>query len=247
MKKISIVGVIPARYASTRFPAKALVDIGGKAMVQRVYEQASKSTLLSHVVVATDHQEIEDKVRSFGGNVCMTRKDISSGTDRCFEALTLLEEDFDYVINIQGDEPFINPEQIDSLAALLDGETQIATLTRKIDDEDELFDPNVVKVVFNKSNHALYFSRSTIPYLRGKSKDNWLGSANFYKHIGIYGYRADILAKFSSLQTSQLESTESLEQLRWLDNGYQIKVAETEHQSYGVDTPEDLEKLKSFY
>ncbi|MEL7004304.1 MAG: 3-deoxy-manno-octulosonate cytidylyltransferase [Bacteroidota bacterium] len=247
MKKVSILGVIPARYASTRFPAKALVDINGKAMVQRVYEQALKSTLLTSVVVATDHPEIENKVRSFDGNVCITSESTPSGTDRCYEALTKLNESYDYVINIQGDEPFINPEQIDSLAELLDGNTEVATLARKIDDPEDIFDPNVVKAIFNQAGNALYFSRSSIPHLRGVDKNEWLNSGTFYKHIGIYGYRADVLSKFSSLKASTLEKAESLEQLRWLDNGFSIKIAETPHQSIGVDTPEDLEKLKIFY
>ena len=247
MNKVRILGVIPARYASTRFPAKALADINGKAMVQRVYEQALKSTLLTSVVVATDHVKIEDKVKSFNGNVCITGENTPSGTDRCYEALKLQDETFDYVINIQGDEPFINPEQIDALAKLLDGTAEVATLVRKIDDAEELFDPNVVKAVFNRSHDALYFSRSTIPHLRGKDKGDWLDSGDFFKHIGIYGYRADILAQFSSLKKSSLEESESLEQLRWLDNGYSIKIAETPHQSIGVDTPEDLEKLKIFF
>lgn len=247
MNKVRILGIIPARYASTRFPAKALVDINGKVMVQRVYEQAMKASLLTSVLVATDHPEIENKVKGFGGNVCITDSQTPSGTDRCFEALAASGESYDYVINIQGDEPFINPEQIDSLASLLDGTTEVATLVRKIDNVEDLFDPNVVKAVFDQAGNAMYFSRSTIPYIRGIDKNSWLNSGEFFKHIGIYGYRADILSKFSSLKKSVLEAAESLEQLRWLDNGYRIKVAETPHQSIGVDTPEDLEKLKIFY
>lgn len=247
MSNIKILGVIPARYASTRFPAKALADINGKAMVQRVYEQALKSQLLTSVVVATDHPKIQDKIESFGGNVCMTDEKSPSGTDRCYEALQLQSEKYDYVINIQGDEPFINPEQIDSLAQLLDGQTEVATLVRKIDNSEELFDPNVVKAVFSQSYEALYFSRSSIPHVRGADNERWLENGDFFKHIGIYGYRTDVLSKFSSLKKSPLEQLESLEQLRWLDNGYGIKVAETQHQSIGVDTPEDLEKLKIFF
>lgn len=239
---MSILGVIPARYASTRFPAKPLADIGGKTMIQRVYLQALKSKKLTEVVVATDHPEIFDHVNSFGGAVCMTSQFHISGTDRCFEALTKQNNTFDYVINIQGDEPFIAPEQIDLLASLLDGTTQLATLARKIDKEDQLFNPNVVKVIFNKNHEAIYFSRSTIPYLRNFEKPKWLQTGTIYKHIGMYAYRADVLEKITQLEPSALERAESLEQLRWLENGFPIKVAETEIETIGVDTPEDLQK-----
>lgn len=242
-----ILGVIPARYASSRFPAKPLADIGGKSMIQRVYEQASKCKSLLEVVVATDHQEIADEVASFSGKVVMTREDHQSGTDRCFEAYKSLDEAFDYVINIQGDEPFINPKQITELAHLLDGTTQLATLAKKIEKEEDLFSPNVVKVVLDENQKALYFSRSPIPYNRTAPKNNWTGNHDYFKHIGIYAYRTDVLEKITKLKVSSLENAESLEQLRWLQNGYSIKVNETQYHSIGIDTPEDLEKVKDFY
>lgn len=244
---MKILGIVPARYSSTRFPAKALADIGGKTMVQRVYEQACKARLLDDVVIATDHQAIVSDAARFGGKVCMTSESHQSGTDRCYEALTLQQKDYDYVINIQGDEPFINPEQIDLLAELLDGDTQLATLIKKIDDPEELFNPNVVKAIFNYHNDAIYFSRAALPHNRSAAPENWITGRNYYKHIGLYAYRSDVLKEITSLPVSGLEQAESLEQLRWIENGYTIKVAETHHQSVGVDTPEDLKKLKNFY
>jgi 3-deoxy-manno-octulosonate cytidylyltransferase (CMP-KDO synthetase) len=237
-----ILGVIPARYASTRFPAKPLVEIAGKSMIQRVYEQVKKSTLISEVVIATDHPEIFSHAKSFGGNVCMTREDHVSGTDRCYEALTLQQKKFDYVINIQGDEPFIMPEQIDLLAKKLDGITEIATLIKKIEQEEYLFNPNTVKVVVSTNQDGLYFSRSPIPYIRNTTEKDWLSKHTFYKHIGMYAYRTDILEKLKKLPVSPLEKAESLEQLRWLDNGFKIKTAETFTETIGIDTPEDLQK-----
>lgn len=247
MSRPTILGVIPARYASTRFPAKPLADIGGKTMIQRVYEQAKKCHALSHVVVATDHEEIEQCVNSFGGNVCITQSTHQSGTDRCFEALSLQDKTYDYVINIQGDEPFINPKQILELADLLDGNVELATLVKSIDKEADLYNPNVVKAIFDKDHKAIYFSRSPIPYNRQAVKNEWLLATNYYKHIGIYAYRADILGKITQLELSTLEKAESLEQLRWIENGFAIKVAITDFQSIGIDTPEDLEKVKDFY
>lgn len=244
---MKILGVIPARYASTRFPAKALADIGGKPMIQRVFEQASKSKLLSKVMVATDHKEIAEAVKGFKGNYCMTSPDHQSGTDRCQEVVEKESESFEYIINIQGDEPFIDPIQIDLLAELLNGATELGTLVKKIDHTTEIFDPNVVKCVFDSSDEAMYFSRSPIPYIRNYTKEDWLKNQDFFKHIGIYGYRTDILNKITKLPVSSFEKAESLEQLRWLENGYKVKVAITDIQSYGVDTPEDLEKLKDFY
>ena len=242
-----ILGIIPARYGSTRFPAKALADIGGKSMVRRVYEQASKTSLLSDVIVATDHQLIIDEVRSFGGKVCMTSALHQSGTDRCFEAMTLADGSFDYVINIQGDEPFIAPEQIDLLAGLLEGNTQLGTLIKRIEDTEELFNPNVVKAIFNKQKEAIYFSRAPLPYNRNEPQERWLDTMAYFKHIGIYAYRSDILQEITRLDVSDYEKCESLEQLRWIESGYKIKVAETNHASIGVDTPEDLDKLKNLF
>ncbi len=241
-----ILGVIPARFASTRFPAKPLVDIAGQTMIERVYRQVKKSKFLSKVIVATDHSKIFDHVSAFGGEVCMTSESHASGTDRCFEVLTKEKDKFDYVINVQGDEPFIAPEQIDLLASLLDGKTELATLAKKIEEQEQLFSPNIVKIVIDKSGKALYFSRSPIPHIRNVAQDQWLSKHTFYKHIGMYAYRADILEKITKLSISTLEKAESLEQLRWLENGYSIHVLETKHETIGVDTPEDLEKAILF-
>lgn len=238
---MSILGIIPARYASTRFPAKPLADMGGKSMIRRVYEQAKKSKSLSKVVVATDHEEIYQHVIDFGGDVCMTSTHHASGTDRCYEVLLKENTSFDYVINIQGDEPFIEPEQIDLLASLLDGDTELATLIKKIDSVEQLFNPNLVKAVVNKNAEALYFSRSPIPYVRNMEQVEWVTHHNFYKHIGMYAYRKDVLEKITRLEISSLEKAESLEQLRWLENGYKIKVKETNIETIGIDTPEDLQ------
>lgn len=238
---MSILGIIPARYASTRFPAKPLADLGGKSMIRRVYEQAKKSNSLSKVVVATDHEEIFNHVIDFGGEVCMTSAHHASGTDRCYEVLSKENSSFDYVINIQGDEPFIAPEQIDLLASLLDGKTELATLIKKIDSVEQLFNPNLVKVVCNKNQDALYFSRSVIPYFRNLEQAEWVIRHTYYKHIGMYAYRNDVLEKITRLEISTLEKAESLEQLRWLENGYQVKVKETSIETMGIDTPEDLQ------
>jgi 3-deoxy-manno-octulosonate cytidylyltransferase (CMP-KDO synthetase) len=238
-----IIGIIPARYASTRFPAKALADVQGKSMIQRVYEQAVQAPKLNKIIVATDHPLIYDHVRAFGAEVLMTSSQHPSGTDRCYEALSLQAETYDYVLNIQGDEPFIQPDQISLLADLLDGEIEIATLVRVVEDAETLFNPNTPKVVLNQANEALYFSRATIPYLRGIEPAQWLHRHTFYRHIGMYAYRSDVLAQLTKLPASSLENAEALEQLRWLQNGFRIKVALTPHDSWGIDTPEDLEKV----
>jgi 3-deoxy-manno-octulosonate cytidylyltransferase (CMP-KDO synthetase) len=246
---MKILGVIPARYASTRFPGKPLADIKGMPMIQRVYEQASKCSLLNHVVVATDDRRIESAVKKFGGNVLMTSAKHQSGTDRCYEALRSTGKKFDAVINIQGDEPFISPAQISKVANCFSlpssrrgagGEVQLATLVMKIKNNHELSDNNIVKVVISKNKEALYFSRSVIPHYRGKNMNKWLGLAAYYRHIGIYGYRADVLKEITSLKRSPLEMAESLEQLRWLENGYRISVEFTDQPSLGIDTPADL-------
>jgi 3-deoxy-manno-octulosonate cytidylyltransferase (CMP-KDO synthetase) len=239
---MKILAVIPARYASTRFPAKPLIDIGGKSMIRRVYEQVQKARGIDDVVVATDHHEILDHVRSFSGSVVMTKESHVSGTDRCYEAASLHSSRFDYIINVQGDEPFIQPDQIELLVSALDGVTEIATLVKAIDQAATLFNPNVVKAVLNKSNEALYFSRSTIPYLRNIPTEEWLNVHTFYKHIGMYAYRSDILEAITRLDTGTLEKAESLEQLRWLEHGYRIRTAETKTETIGIDTPEDLAK-----
>ena len=238
-----VLGIIPARYASTRFPGKALVDIAGKTMIQRVYEQSKKSAHLSDVIVATDDERIFDHVAGFGGKVVMTSADHQSGTDRCAE-VALLHPQYDVFVNIQGDEPFIDPEQISKLAACFtNASTQIATLVKKVENEQELFNINSPKVIINKLSEAVYFSRSPLPHIRGQDPHTWLNHFTYFKHIGIYGYRADVLQEITKLPVSPLEKAESLEQLRWIENGYHIKVAETELETYAVDTPEDLEKL----
>lgn len=236
-----ILGIIPARFASTRFPGKPLADIGGKSMIRRVYEQCKKCSSLSQVVVATDDERIAAHVKEFG-EVILTAAEHPSGTDRCREALSRIGESFDYVINIQGDEPFINPSQIDLLAGLLNGKTELATLAKVITEERQLQDPNVVKVVTDKNGTALYFSRNPIPYQRSAGGQEWHGLYGYKKHIGIYAYRTDILEQITKLPVSALEQSESLEQLRWLENGYRIQVGLTDLETAGIDTPEDLER-----
>ncbi len=237
-------GIIPARYASSRFPGKPLVDIGGKSMIQRVYEQAKKCSSLNEVVVATDDDRIFNHVQAFGGVAVMTADTHQSGTDRCAE-VALLHPEHDVIVNIQGDEPFIDPEQIGKLATcFIDKKTQLATLIKRIKTEEELFNNNSPKVVVNKLSEAVYFSRSALPHIRGEEPENWLEFYTFFKHIGIYGYRADVLQRITKLPVSSLEKAESLEQLRWIENGYRIKVAETELETYAVDVPEDLLRLK---
>lgn len=239
---MKIIGIIPSRYASTRFPAKSLAVIKGKSMIQRVYEQALQSSALNDVVVATDHPEIFDHVKKFSGNVCMTKPDHVSGTDRCHEALILQRKKYDYVINIQGDEPFIQPEQIDLLASKLDGQAEIATLVKSMTSSEQLFNPNIVKVVLNGLMEALYFSRSPIPHIRNTPEQDWIHTHKFFKHIGMYAYRSDVLKRLTRLSVSSLEKAESLEQLRWIENGFKISVAETHTETIGIDTPEDLER-----
>ena len=212
-------------------------------MIQRVYEQASKAARLSQVIVATDDQRIMDHVLGFGGQAVMTSENHQSGTDRCFEALAKTEGMYDYVINIQGDEPFISPEPIDRLADELNGSIELATLVKIIDNDDILFNVNVPKAVLNKRNEILYFSRQTIPYIRNREQDQWLENHTFYKHIGIYAYRSDVLAELTKLPVSSLEKAEALEQLRWLENGYSIKAVITSDDSHGVDTPDDLDRV----
>ncbi len=239
----SILGIIPARYASTRFPGKPLIDILGKSMIQRVYEQAEKSCLLTQVVVATDDERIYHHVKAFGGNVVYTQENHPSGTDRCFEALKKTEGDFEYVINIQGDEPFIDPTQIDLLCEVCDGITELATLMIPVDSHEVLFDMGEVKIALNQNMEALYFSRMVIPYIKGVPQTEWHKHHNYYRHVGMYAYRIDVLEQITKLQPSSLEKAESLEQLRWLENGYKVKCAITQFDSHCVDTPEDIEKV----
>lgn len=240
---MNILGIIPARYASTRFPGKPLVDIAGKSMIQRVYEQAKKCADLAGLVVATDDERIFNHIIDFGGLAEMTSADHQSGTDRCAE-VAAKHPQYDVIINIQGDEPYIDPDQISKVASCFsDANTQIATLVKKVQNQQELFNPHSPKVVINKLSEAVYFSRSPIPHIRGQETQEWLAHFVFFKHIGIYGYRVDILRQITKLPVSPLEKAESLEQLRWIENGYRIKVAETELETFAIDTPEDLEKL----
>lgn len=241
---MSAIGIIPARYASSRFPGKPLAMIHRKPMIQWVYERALRANKLSAVVVATDDERIFKAVRDFGGDVVMTRADHPSGTDRCYEALCNVGQSYDYVINIQGDEPMIDPAQIDQLCTLLtDTGAQIATLARRISKAGDITNPNVVKVVMDSRGKALYFSRSPVPYLRNVPAEEWNRHHEFYKHLGIYGFRAETLRSIVAMQNGTLEKAESLEQLRWMEHGAEIFVALTEFESVSVDTPEDLEKL----
>jgi 3-deoxy-manno-octulosonate cytidylyltransferase (CMP-KDO synthetase) len=242
---LNIVAIIPARYASTRFPGKPLIDIGGKTMIQRVYEQVKKAKGISHIIIATDDTRIENAARLMDAEVLMTAPEHQSGTDRCAEVARVLFDKFDAVINIQGDEPFIQPQQIEQVAKLLSKPTtQIASLARQIKNNAEVMDPSKVKVVFDKNKRALYFSRSAIPFNRNSEQKNWISTTDYFLHVGIYGYKTNVLKEIAQLPQSKLEIAESLEQLRWLENGYSIHMDITEHETYGIDTPEDLERIK---
>lgn len=245
---MKFIGIIPARYASTRFPAKPLAMLGGKTVIQRVYEQVLG--VLDEAYVATDDERIEAAVKAFGGKVVMTSVDHKSGTDRCYEAFTKVGEGYDVVVNIQGDEPFIQPSQLEAIKACFEDEnTQIATLVKPFmadDTFEALENVNSPKVVVNKQMNALYFSRSIIPYQRNADKQDWLKGHMYYKHIGLYAYRNEVLKEITSLPQSSLEVAESLEQLRWLENGYIIKVGITSVETIGIDTPEDLARAEQF-
>ena len=243
-----ILGIIPARYASTRFPGKPLALIGGLPMIQRVYAQAALTPELSGLIVATDDIRIADAVRSFGGACLMTGDGHASGTDRCAEALLLSGGRYDAVVNIQGDEPFIRPGQISHLCQLISAEgAEIATLAREIYDPTELNNPNLPKVVIGADGRALYFSRQAIPYLRGYPAEEWCDHHHYYKHIGIYAYRSEVLQKITALSPGRLEQAESLEQLRWLENGYSIHTGITDSETIAVDTPDDLVAACDFF
>lgn len=239
------IGIIPARFASTRFPGKPLAMIEGSTMIEHVYRRASQA--LEKVFIATDDKRIFDAVKGFGGEAIMTSLLHRSGTDRCAEALSVIRDRYslepDIIINIQGDEPFIKPEQIIQVASCCAEETvEISSLIMKIRDWKSLSDPNQVKVVRDKNSYALYFSRTAIPFVRGAEKEKWLSYHTFYKHLGLYAYRAETLSEISKLKPSGLEKAEALEQNRWLENGYRIKCALTDWESIGVDSPEDLER-----
>jgi 3-deoxy-manno-octulosonate cytidylyltransferase (CMP-KDO synthetase) len=236
---MKVLGIIPARMASVRFPRKPLINIGGKSMIQRVYEQAIQCKDLDYVVVATDHQDIVSEVENFGGSVIMTGSYHLNGTERCAEVLQGLDDKYDIVINIQGDEPFFEIESIKTLLACFnDEEVSIASLAKKITQEVDLINPSVVKLVFDKNNKALYFSRAAIPYHRDTKE------GHYFKHIGIYAFKSKVLLDLVKLAPSALEQIEKLEQLRWLEHGYEISLGFTEHDSNSVDTPEDLIAIK---
>ncbi|MBR0180086.1 MAG: 3-deoxy-manno-octulosonate cytidylyltransferase [Prevotella sp.] len=237
--------IIPARYASTRFPGKPLAVLGGKTVIQRVYEQVS--SVLDEVYVATDDQRIYDCVVSFGGRAVMTREDHKSGTDRIEEAVEKIQSSADVIINVQGDEPFIQPSQIKTLMSLFDDpDTQIGTLGKPFESIEAVDNPNSPKIVTDNRGFALYFSRSVIPYIRGKEHSDWFGEYPFLKHLGIYAYRREVLKEVTQLPQSSLEKAESLEQLRWLQNGYRIRVGLTDVETVGIDTPEDLQRAEEF-
>ena len=244
---MNFIGIIPARFQSTRFPGKPLALLHGKTIVQWVYENARKT--LTEVYVATDDERILQAVEAFGGKAVFTSANHQSGTDRCAEAAQELSKSMkvDVVVNIQGDEPFIRPEQIESLKACFSTpETQIATLIKPITNVADITNINRPKVIINQHQEAMYFSRSPIPFVRGCPAEKWLDQQTFYSHIGLYAYRYDILLELTKLPIGLLERAESLEQLRWLENGYRIKTAQTLFENIGIDTPEDLEKAKKF-
>ena len=240
---MTFTAIIPARYASTRFPGKPLAVLGGKTVIQRVYEQVSN--VLNEVYVATDDERIFSCVESFGGKAVMTRKDHQSGTDRIQEAVEKTGTQADVIINVQGDEPFIQPSQIQTLMQLFDDlSTQIGTLGKPFESMEAVDNPNSPKIVTDNRGFALYFSRSSIPYIRGKERKDWFGEYPFLKHLGVYAYRREVLAEVTKLPQSPLEKAESLEQLRWLQNGYRIRVGLTDVETVGIDTPEDLQRAE---
>ena len=245
---MNFIGIIPARYASTRFPAKPLAMLGGKPVIQRVYEQVSKS--MDAVYVATDDQRIYQAVEQFGGKVVMTGTNLKSGTDRCQQAYQRIGETYDVIVNIQGDEPFIQSAQLDTIRKCFDDpDTQIATLVKPFTPEqgfEALANVNSPKVVVDKNMRAIYFSRSIIPYIRKGEQKDWMTMHTYYTHIGLYAYRAEVLAEITALPQSSLEIAESLEQLRWIENGYTIKVGVTDIETIGIDTPEDLARAERF-
>lgn len=245
---MKFIGIIPARYASTRFPAKPLALLGGKPIIRRVYEQVAD--FFDEVYVATDDERIEEAVKSFGGKVIMTSPDHNSGSDRCYEAYCKIGGEFDVVVNIQGDEPFIQPSQLITLKECFnDSSIHIATLVKPFTNENtfaDLENINSPKVVVDKNMNALYFSRSIIPFQRNVEKEDWISNHVYYKHIGLYAYKTNVLKEITSLPKSSLEAAESLEQLRWLENGYKIKVGLTDIETIGIDTPEDLQRAEEY-
>lgn len=242
---MKFIGIIPARYASTRFPGKPLALLGGKPVIQHVYEKVA--AVLEAAYVATDDERIYDVVKSFGGQVVMTRTDHKSGTDRIEEAIEKIGGEWDVVVNVQGDEPFVAKSQLDTICHCFDDPTtQIATLGKPFESMEAVQNPNSPKIVVDNMGFAMYFSRSVIPYVRGKEKSSWLTHYPFLKHLGIYAYRMDVLRQVTQLPQSSLEIAESLEQLRWLQNGFKIKVGITDVETVGIDTPQDLERAEEF-
>lgn len=242
---MKFIGIIPARYASTRFPGKPLAMLGGRTVIQRVYEQAT--AILDEAYVATDDERIFQAVEQFGGRAIMTRADHKSGTDRIEEAAEKIGTQADVIINIQGDEPFIQKSQIETLMHLFDEpSTQIGTLGKRFESIEAVMNPNSPKIVTDKRGFALYFSRSIIPYVRGKEQAEWLQHFPYLKHLGLYAYRREVLQEVTQLPQSPLEIAESLEQLRWLENGYRIRVGLTDVETVGIDTPEDLQRAEVF-
>jgi len=242
-----VLGIIPARYNSERLPGKPLSMIGEKPMIQHVYENAKKCKALEQVVIATDDERIFDVVVGFGGQVMMTSKNHINGTERCAEVVTKFKEfrNLDYIVNIQGDEPFVNASQIHALCNLFDGEVELATLIKKIENPEYLENESIMKVIVNLHDEAIYFSRTALPFYRDLPKTEWLQKHDYYKHICLYGYKLKTLNKITKLPVSPLEKAESLEQLRWIENGYRIKVAHTTFESIGIDTKDDLEKANA--
>lgn len=242
---MKFIGIIPARYASTRFPGKPLALLGGKPVIQHVYEKVA--AVLEAAYVATDDERIYDVVKSFGGQVVMTRTDHKSGTDRIEEAIEKIGGEWDVVVNVQGDEPFVAKSQLDTICHCFDDSTtQIATLGKPFESMEAVLNPNSPKIVVDNMGFAMYFSRSVIPYVRGKEESSWLTHYPFLKHLGIYAYRKDVLRQITQLPQSSLEIAESLEQLRWLQNGFKIKVGTTDVETVGIDTPQDLERAEEF-
>lgn len=242
---MKFIGIIPARYASTRFPGKPLALLGGKPVIQHVYEKVA--AVLGAAYVATDDERIYDVVKSFGGQVVMTRTDHKSGTDRIEEAIEKIGGEWDVVVNVQGDEPFVAKNQLDTICHCFDDPTtQIATLGKPFESMEAVQNPNSPKIVVDNMGFAMYFSRSVIPYVRGKEMSSWLTHYPFLKHLGIYAYRKDVLRQVTQLPQSSLELAESLEQLRWLQNGFKIKVGTTDVETVGIDTPQDLERAEEF-
>ena len=242
-----IIAIIPSRYGSTRFPGKPLVDIAGKTLIQRVYEQCLKATKVAKTIVATDDVRIFDHVKSFGGNVVMTTSEHPTGTDRCVEAYVNNGEKYDFVLNIQGDEPFVDPKQIDALAAIFEGNpnAEIGTLAKLITDPAEIFDPKEAKIVFNAQKQVLYMSRSAVPFIKDCPNDLWHTKFDFYKHIGVYGFSEKVLLEISKMGQTALEKVESLEQLRWLDK-YTMHLGFTDIDTLSIDSPSDLEEVSKY-